>query len=98
MKLNLKKSLSAFLALFLVFGQGSMWAKDHQEKGKELGKKADKAKEKTKEKGKELGKKVDKAKEKAKEKGKEVVDKVKDKAEEVYEKGKEKAHELIHKS
>ncbi len=79
MRYNPKMIIYVFLTLFLGIGSVSAWAKTHEDRGKEIGKKLDEAEKSMKEKTRE-------EKKKAKEKAKEEKQKLKEKAHEGIDK------------
>lgn len=97
MKINSKKTMTAFLALFLAVSQVG-WAKCCKEKGKEIGEKIDHAADKTKEIASDLKDKAKDAADAVKNKSKEIAEDTKEKAKELHEASKDKAHELIDKA
>ncbi len=98
MKINSKIGLTVLLAGVFALGQGSLFAKSNEQKGKEAGKAVDQAVAATKEKAQEV---ADATKEKAKEakkKADELAEKTKEKASELHDAAKEKAHKAIDKA
>ena len=87
MKINSKIGLSFLLAGVFVLGQGSLFAKSNEKKGKEAGKKIDQAEDAVKAKAKEAQKKAE-----------ELAEKAKEKAKELHSDAKEKAHEAVEKA
>ncbi len=86
MNINSKFGLTILLAGVLALGQGSLFAKSNEKRGKEAGKKVDQAEDAVKAKAKEAQKKAEELAEKSKEKAKELHDKAKEKAHEAVEK------------
>jgi F0F1-type ATP synthase membrane subunit b/b' len=87
MKINSKIALSFLLAGVFVLGQGSLFAKSNEKRGKEAGKKVDQAEDAVKAKAKEAQKKAE-----------ELAEKTKEKAKELHSDAKEAAHKAVEKA